>query len=213
MFTKKIAMPLVLALVIGLAATPTFTLAFTWDYTWDDPVLYEYNFDYSGYDFGYDDYGYGGGYVDYASLYLMNNLSARYGNQQKTYQNQYAAANQVYQPTSFYQSQYQSQYQSAYQSQYQSTYQSLYQQQYPTYQPQSQYQPQSYGYGQPTAGSYGYGQQASPQAYGFSGGTPTGDTIPYINEPICDYGPGYGRASCLYHPGQPLYDYWTGTWY
>ena len=89
-------------------------------------------------------------------------------------------------------------YQSYYQSQYQSSFQSYYQQQ--------DYLYPSYGYGQ-----YGY-DGGGYQSYGFSSGTPTGDTIPYVNEPICDY-PGYGRYSCLYHPAQPLYDYWTGTWY
>ena len=59
-------------------------------------------------------------------------------------------------------------------------------------------------------GPFGYGYYG---AYGTKGyGVPTGEYLPFINEPICDY-PGYGRGSCMYHPSQPLYDPWTGTWY
>lgn len=90
---------------------------------------------------------------------------------------------------------------------------SAYQAYQPTYYQQSQYLPvRGTQTGQSQYSNYGYGGQQGYQAYGFSNGTPTGDTIPYVNEPLCNY-PGYGRYSCLYHPGQPVYDYWTGTWY
>lgn len=203
MNAKKMVAPLMLALSIVLAATPAF--AFEWDYTWDDPVLYNYCLSYDCY--GGQSYGggqgsgsgYGSGYTN--SMFNRSYYGGYYGGNYGDYGiyntysypaqgNQYANAYQAYQPMM-----YQSQYQSTYQAQYQPT-----------------YQPQSYGYGQPNIGSYGYGQQAGYQSYGFSNGTPTGDTIPYLNEPLCDY-PGYGRYSCLYHPAQPLYDYWTGTWY
>ncbi len=154
-----------------------------WDYTWDDPVLYDYCFSYDCY--GYNDYSYGYGGYDYYDNYYVDY---------------------------YYYSPHQYQYANVYQA-----YQSYYQSQYPpvrglllrgaqasTQTGQSQYQSQ-YSH-------FGYGQQYGYQNYGFSSGSPTGDTIPYVNEPICDY-PGYGRYSCLYHPGQPIYDYWTGTWY
>lgn len=74
---------------------------------------------------------------------------------------------------------------------------------------QPAYQNSHYQYTQ-SAALYSY-QFNSPYLYNYSA-YPTGDYIPYVNEPLCNY-PGYGRYSCNYHPGQPLYDYWTGTWY
>ncbi|TSC85611.1 MAG: hypothetical protein G01um10148_997 [Parcubacteria group bacterium Gr01-1014_8] len=75
--------------------------------------------------------------------------------------------------------------------------------------------PVSYGqqqYGQPYAQyTFSAYQFNSPYQYTYNA-SPTGDYIPYVNEPLCDY-PGYGRYSCSYHPSQPIYDYWTGTWY
>ena len=75
------------------------------------------------------------------------------------------------------------------------------------------YYPQTYQ--QPTYNtgySNGNGLFVPYPRYPGSYGTPTGDTIPYVNEPLCYY-PDYGRASCYTDPRQRIYDYWTGTWY
>ncbi|MBI5456375.1 hypothetical protein HY969_01415 [Candidatus Kaiserbacteria bacterium] len=101
----------------------------------------------------------------------------------------------------------QNQYASAYQMYQQPQYQSSYQQYYGG---QQGYLSAYSGTGL-SNGPYGYGLYGSYGDMGY--GSFTGDYIPYLNEPLCDYGPGYGRSSCMYHPSQPLYDYWTGTWY
>ena len=85
----------------------------------------------------------------------------------------------------------------------------------PTYQPQYQQMNYPEAHQQPTYNSgysTGNGLFAQYPRYPGSYGTPTGDTIPYVNEPLCYY-PDYGRASCYTDPRQRIYDYWTGTWY
>lgn len=74
---------------------------------------------------------------------------------------------------------------------------------YPQYsQPSYLQQPYYYGYGS----SYGY---STPSPYNYR--YPVGDTDAFGYD-LC-YWEGYGRSRCDFNPRQPVYDYYTGTWY
>ena len=66
----------------------------------------------------------------------------------------------------------------------------------------------NYGYGGGYGGDNSYGHSYGPSGYGY----PTGDTVPLIGGPLCEF-PDYGRAACGSNPRQFVYDSWTGTWY
>lgn len=73
-------------------------------------------------------------------------------------------------------------------------------------QPSYQYQPTYYQ--QPYQYTYDYGYSTpSPHNYSY----PTGDRDALGND-LC-FWEGYGRSSCDFNPRQPVYDYYTGTWY
>ncbi len=98
-----------------------------------------------------------------------------------------------------------------------------------------QYQPQQYSYNQyPQYNSYPYSSYSQPWNQGYSNysngwsgqgvnmygqnvpysyGYPTGETVPLIGGPLCDFPDYDGRALCGSNPNQYIYDPWTGSWY
>lgn len=88
---------------------------------------------------------------------------------------------------------------------YDSSYYPVYYYDYYQYQPVYSYQQSTY-YPQYYPNYQGY---STPSPYNYS--YPVGDTDTFGYD-IC-YWEGYGRSRCDFNPRQPVYDYWTGTWY
>ncbi len=151
-------------------------------------------------------------YVEYGAYYYTPGYAQMY--YQPMYAYSYSPQQSMHQNTYIQYPQYQQQPAFAYGApQYGYGYP---QQQYPqpyNYYPQYNYAPQ-YSYGYYPQQNYGYSQYHYPSQWGPSGyGYPTGDTVPWIGGPLCEFPDYDGRALCGSNPNQWVYDPWTGSWY